>query len=170
MAKPTLQEINEAISTLASAGMLLNSEQTIAINRVRSEIKQQSEEYARAAEAKHQQEQEAQRRAEEARRLSKERKLANSHTDEQNELQEYETIPVDGLWQIFKQPWLHKAFKDRMCQCGMEESILSPQITHMQYKIKKIESNKSYNSLVNNCSTISDLRKLINTFLREWGD
>ncbi len=43
MNKPTLQEIEEAIRTLASAGMLLNAEQTIAVNRVRQELAQQAE-------------------------------------------------------------------------------------------------------------------------------
>lgn len=180
MAQPTLQEIDEAISTLTSAGMLLNAEQTIAVNRVRSEMKQQQEEAVRAAEAKRLQEQEAKRRAQQEYQLQLERQRAiekaqaeSAHLDinrPPEELYYFEKRPVEGLWEIFKQPWLHKTFKKHLCDSGMRETLCSSYMSHFEYKIRQIDSDKVYRNAVEKCLTISSLRKTIDTFLLTWGD
>ena len=77
MNKPTFQEIEEAIRTLASAGMLLNAEQTIAVNRVLQEMDQQDEEetcWQMEEDSLHQAE--IQRSEKEARMIEKERLLS----------------------------------------------------------------------------------------------
>lgn len=165
MNKPTLQEIEEAIRTLASAGMLLNAEQTIAVNRVRQEMEQQAEEEARRRiEEEVLRKAEIQRLEEEARRIEAERMRSRIRA-----LTEYENSLVDGLWQIFKQPWLHKTFKDRLCELGMRESVCSSRISHLKYKIVQIDGDKTSRKLVENCSTIAEMRKLIDSFLATWG-
>lgn len=175
MAKPTLQEIDEAISTLTLAGMLLNAEQSIIVNRVRGEMKQQQEEAARAVEAKRRQEQEALRRAQEYKRQVEEQRAADKAQEESEdrpseELLFFEKRPVEGLWDIFKQSWLHKSFRKHLCDSGMRETICSSYMSHFEYKIRQIDSDKVYRNAVEKCLTISSLRKTIDAFLLTWGD
>lgn len=164
MNKPTFQEIEEAIRTLASAGMLLNAEQTITVNRVLQEMDQQDEEetcWQMEEDSLHQAE--IQRSEREARMIEKERLQSRNEA-----LTEYDNSPVDGLWQIFKQPWLHKTFKKRLCESGMRESLCDLRITHLKYKIAKIDGDKTNRKLVENCSTIAEMRKLMDFFIATW--
>ena len=160
MNKPTLHEIEEAIRTLTSAGILLSAEQTLAVNRAR---RQAEDEDRRRMEEEVLREVEKQRLEIESRRIEAEHVQSRIRA-----LNEYENSPVDGLWQIFKQPWLQKKYIEHLCDSGMRESVCSSRMTHIKYKIIQIDGHKSSRKLIESCSTIAEMRKVIDSFLATW--
>lgn len=182
MTKPTLQEIEEAIRTLTNAGMLLNAEQTIAVNRVRQEIKQQAEVEKYAAETQRRQQKEERRRAEgmrqqtEVRRLSEPISKADNpikQTEQdtsQNDLSHYDNVQFSRIWDALNDRQLRTAFKKRIYAEGMRGSMCTSRMAHLSYKLKEVENNPHYRTLVENCRTFAEMRKIFDSLLISWGD
>ena len=173
MARPTLQEINDAISTLASAGLLLNVEQTLAVNRVRTELKLQAEAVARAAEVQRRKEQEARRISEQYARQSEiewNGDEKSTHENSTQNLAQYDNVQYDGIWEALNNRSLRTAYKKYLYANGMRGSMCTSRMAHLSYKFKEIDEKPDFRTLVIKCRTFAEMHKVLDSFLIIWGD
>lgn len=173
MNKPTLQEIEEAIRTLASAGMLLNAEQTIAVNRVRQEMEQLAEEENFTAEDQLRQQHEAQcRQVQENRQGKHERESAEKtiyETIQESPNQRIslnEIVPPGAIWNAMNGR-LRTAFKKHMYANGMRGSLCTVRMAQLSKRLKEI--SRLHKELVQNCCTFADMHKILRSLIICWG-
>ena len=172
MDKPTLQEIDDAISTLASAGMLLNAEQTIAVNRVRQEMMPQVEEETFIAEELLLQQHEApSRQVQEDRQGELERESAEETAYETQGSQNQrislnEILPPGAIWNAMNGR-LRTAFKKHMYANGMRGSLCTVRMAQLSKRLKEI--NRLNKEIVQNCRTFAEMHKTLRSLIVCWG-
>ena len=172
MDKPTLQEIDDAISTLASAGMLLNAEQTIAVNRVRQEMMPQVEEETFIAEELLLQQHEApSRQVQEDRQGELERESAEETAYETQEspnqrISLNEILPPGAIWNAMNGR-LRTAFKKHMYANGMRGSLCTVRMAQLSKRLKEI--NRLNKEIVQNCRTFAEMHKILRSLIVCWG-
>lgn len=176
MTKPTLQEIEEAIRTLTNAGMLLSAEQSIIVNRVCRELKQQENDEFRAAEALRRQEQEAQHKAKEnAQRAEHERPMAKEDSIQKNQqslpqnISLNDLVPYRAIWNALNDRRLRTAYKKHLYASGMKGSICTTRMADLSKKLKEIEENSQYKAMVQNCRTFAEMHKIFESLIISWG-
>lgn len=177
MNKPTLHEIEEAIRTLTSAGMLLNAEQTIAVNRVRREIEQQAVE-----EARRQREEERRGREELRRQREEEDKArpewksieeeASNRSIQASQIQRIslnDYVPHGAIWNAMNNRRLRTAFKKHMYATGTSGSKCTFRMAYLSKKLKEINRVSEYKAMVLNCHTFAEMHQVLRSLIVCWG-